>query len=309
MTDNENLTTIVIFGASGDLTWRKLVPALYNLFLDHWLPERFAVFGLDLKEMSQDEWCERLRQGGDEAPRIKAALDPELTALMQRYPDKRLATLYDQNLKVVVEPVRARFSTWYEMFPRAASPEPGRHGTLRDVVARLPYVAGMGFDVLYLPPIHPIGHVQRKGKNNVTSSLEDEVGSPWAIGSREGGHTAIHRELGTFEDFDALFSTRRAEADEFYQATGQTRPTKTARERAVKVCERLLNGSGDVNGRAYSEETIREGMDGISPRYVINRLSNALIKDRRSRWIWRSGSSTTGSARSRRSRTSWRRFC
>ena len=98
--------------------------------------------------------------------------------------------------------VRARFSTWYELFPRSCAAEPGRHGTLRDVEARLPYVAEMGFDVLYLPPIHPIGRSFRKGRTTRVTAEPGDVGSPWAIGANEGGHTAIHPELGTLEDFD-----------------------------------------------------------------------------------------------------------
>ena len=97
--------------------------------------------------------------------------------------------------RVVVNPPRARFSAWYEMFPRSAGP-PGQHGTLRDCARRLPYVAEMGFDVLYLPPIHPIGHSYRKGPNNALEAGPDDVGSPWAIGSSEGGHKAVHPALG-----------------------------------------------------------------------------------------------------------------
>ena len=95
------------------------------------------------------------------------------------------------------------------MFPRSAATEPGRHGTLRDVEAQLPYVASMGFDVLYLPPIHPIGKSFRKGPNNTLDAGPDDPGSPWAIGSEEGGHKAIHPDLGTFEDFDRLVAAAR----------------------------------------------------------------------------------------------------
>ena len=143
-----------------------------------------------------------LDSGSDEA--AKAALDPELARLVGAVPDRRHVTTYGRELRVVVDRERARFSTWYEMFPRSASPEAGRHGTFQDVEARLPYVANMGFDVLYLPPIHPIGDSHRKGKNNVTTPEPSAPGSPWAIGSPEGGHTAIHSELGTVEDFDRL---------------------------------------------------------------------------------------------------------
>jgi starch synthase (maltosyl-transferring) len=147
------------------------------------------------------DWAARLRQDGDEAPRVDAALSPELTALMQRYPDRRFATLYDQHLMVVVDPVKARFSTWYEMFPRSCSSVPGRHGTVKDCEARLPYIAAMGFDVLYLPPLHPIGITNRKGRNNAPVAGPDDPGSPWAIGAPAGGHKAIHPQLGSLEDF------------------------------------------------------------------------------------------------------------
>ncbi|MEJ2673292.1 MAG: DUF3416 domain-containing protein, partial [Deltaproteobacteria bacterium] len=156
------------------------------------------------------DWAARLRQEGEEDPRIQAALSPELTALMQRYPDKRLATLYDKNLKVVVDPVKARFSTWYEMFPRSCSPVPGQPGTFKDCQARLPYIAGMGFDVLYLPPIHPIGRINRKGRNNNPVATPEDPGSPWAIGAAEGGHKAVHPQLGTLDDFREFVERARA---------------------------------------------------------------------------------------------------
>ena len=106
-------------------------------------------------------------------------------------------------LEVVVDPVRARFSTWYEMFPRSVRGD-GAHGTFKDVIERLPYVQEMGFDVLYFPPIHPIGTTARKGKNNAVSAQPGDVGSPWAIGAKEGGHKSILPELGTIDDFRAL---------------------------------------------------------------------------------------------------------
>src|SRR5207244_346021 len=113
---------------------------------------------------------------------------------------------YDKHLAVVVDREKARYSTWYELFPRSTSPEPGRHGTFKDVEARLPYVAAMGFDVLYLPPIHPIGATFRKGKNNSSTAGPSDPGSPWGIGSREGGHMAIHPQLGTLKDFHRLLA-------------------------------------------------------------------------------------------------------
>jgi starch synthase (maltosyl-transferring) len=136
----------------------------------------------------------------DPAERLPLALDDELAALMDRHADRRHATAYPHQLAVVVDRVKARFSTWYEMFPRSCGPE-GKHGTFRDCEKRLPYIAEMGFDVLYLPPIHPIGTAFRKGKNNSLTPEPDDVGSPWAIGSEEGGHKAIHPQLGTLADF------------------------------------------------------------------------------------------------------------
>ena len=138
-----------------------------------------------------------------------AALDEELGALADRYPDRTLATRYGRELPVVADPERARFSTWYELFPRSCSMEPGRHGTFKDVEKRLPYVASMGFDVLYLPPIHPIGRTNRKGKNNATVARPEDVGSPWAIGAAEGGHKAVHPQLGTIEEFEELVRSAR----------------------------------------------------------------------------------------------------
>ena len=110
---------------------------------------------------------------------------------------------YPRVLEVVVDPVRARFSTWYELFPRSVRGD-GEHGTFRDVVDRLPEIEAMGFDVLYFPPIHPIGMTERKGKNNALAAEPDDVGSPWAIGAKEGGHKAIHPQLGSFDEFHEL---------------------------------------------------------------------------------------------------------
>jgi starch synthase (maltosyl-transferring) len=134
----------------------------------------------------------------------ETALLPELAALMAKYSDRRWAVTYEKELRVNVDREKARFSTWYEMFPRSCASEPGVHGTLRDCEQRLPYVAGMGFDVLYLPPIHPIGRSFRKGKNNDVNAGPEDVGSPWAIGAEEGGHNAIHPQLGTLADFRRL---------------------------------------------------------------------------------------------------------
>ena len=113
---------------------------------------------------------------------IKDALSVKLAAVVDRYPDRSAETTLERPLEVVVDPVRARFSAWYEMFPRSASPERWRHGTLRDVIDRLPYVKRLGFDVLYLPPIHPIGRQFKKGPNNTTGSTA--FGPGRAVGNR-----------------------------------------------------------------------------------------------------------------------------
>ncbi|WP_333839364.1 alpha-1,4-glucan--maltose-1-phosphate maltosyltransferase [Pelomicrobium sp.] len=155
------------------------------------------------------EWAGRLAQGREAGEARRIGLDEGLAELAMRHPDRRLAAHAGRELEVVVDRVRARFSTWYELFPRSASPEPGRHGTFRDVEARLAYIASMGFDVLYLPPIHPIGRVRRKGKNNTLEASPDDVGSPWAIGAVEGGHKAVHPQLGTLADFRRLVEKAR----------------------------------------------------------------------------------------------------
>jgi starch synthase (maltosyl-transferring) len=142
----------------------------------------------------------------DLAKAVNTCSSPELSAAMVRNADRRRATTYGRELVVVVDREKARFSAWYEMFPRSASAQPGRDGTLQDCIKKLDYVSGMGFDVLYLPPIHPIGRVNRKGKNNDERALPEDVGSPWAIGAKEGGHKAISPQLGTLKDFKQLVS-------------------------------------------------------------------------------------------------------
>lgn len=136
------------------------------------------------------------------------SLNEALCALSNLYPDLKLATR-TEDYKLWVDRERARYSTWYELFPRSASTDAGRHGTFSDVEARLPAIAAMGFDVLYLPPVSPIGNAYRKGKNNSVTAEPGEEGSPWAVGSAEGGHTAIHPKLGTLKDFKALVRAAR----------------------------------------------------------------------------------------------------
>ncbi|WP_199255411.1 alpha-1,4-glucan--maltose-1-phosphate maltosyltransferase [Mycolicibacterium mengxianglii] len=154
----------------------------------------------------------RLREPGDPFSRAGAALSPEVAALLADYPLRELVTRGDQH-GVWVDRSEARFASWYELFPRStggwdADGNPV-HGTFATAIKALPRVAKMGFDVVYLPPIHPIGKVHRKGRNNTVAAAPGDVGSPWAIGSDEGGHDAVHPELGTIEDFDEFLAATR----------------------------------------------------------------------------------------------------
>ncbi len=160
--------------------------------------------GTDAKQLR--EWSKFLRQKDTShlEARTQMVLSDEFALLVERYPDRTLAVRYEKELTVWVDRVKARFSTWYEMFPRSCAQTPGKHGTFKDCETHLRDIAAMGFDVLYLPPIHPIGTTYRKGKNNALVAGADDPGSPWAIGGREGGHKAIHPQLGTLEDFRQL---------------------------------------------------------------------------------------------------------
>src|SRR6185436_11693783 len=131
------------------------------------------------------------------ADRIEDLRSEDLLALMWRNAERKFVTRYERELLIEVDRPRAAFSAWYELFPRSV-------GTFRDVEAQLPRVAKMGFDILYFPPIHPIGTTYRKGKNNRVSADADDAGSPWAIGGAEGGHKSVHPRLGTIEDFERL---------------------------------------------------------------------------------------------------------
>jgi starch synthase (maltosyl-transferring) len=194
-------------------TWRrdmlKRIAAETDTPVDYQIGAELIRAAADRASKPEGEWLRERAQilesnPSDQMGHRSVAVDGTLNETMARFPDRRFATVYERELVIVVDPVRARFSSWYEFFPRSAAREPGRHGTFADCEARLPYVAEMGFDVLYFPPIHPIGTKFRKGKNNTVNALEGDVGSPWAIGSAEGGHKSIHRELGTLEDFRRL---------------------------------------------------------------------------------------------------------
>ena len=140
---------------------------------------------------------------------VQLVLSPEFHQMVLEFPMKQFTTVYDQTLRVRVGRPKELYSTWYEFFPRSATRKPGVHGTFKDCEKLLPRISEMGFDVLYFPPIHPIGEVNRKGKNNAVNAKEGEPGSPWAIGSKEGGHKAIHKELGTLEDYKRLIKKAR----------------------------------------------------------------------------------------------------
>jgi starch synthase (maltosyl-transferring) len=157
----------------------------------------------------------------DAERRIQRALDEEVLALMRTHARRRDLTRYRFDLRITVDRERARFAAWYEMFPRSAvsrrvprestagetDTSGAVHGTFTDAACRLPRLAELGFDVVYLPPIHPIGTTFRKGKNNALNPEPDDVGSPWAIGNSAGGHTAVEPQLGTLDDFDQFVRT------------------------------------------------------------------------------------------------------
>ena len=159
------------------------------------------------------DWAARMRAAArseaDVAKLKELGLDPECAQLAMQFADDRFAFVYPDEIPIVVDRERARFSAWYEFFPRSVANDGGRHGTFADCEAMLQYAAEMGFDVVYLPPIHPVGRVNRKGKNNTLVAAEGDVGSPWAIGADEGGHTAVHAPLGTLEDFARLVARAR----------------------------------------------------------------------------------------------------
>jgi starch synthase (maltosyl-transferring) len=190
-------------------TWRrdllKRIKAETDTTIDYLIGADLVAAAADRAAGADADWLRHrasvLRSGQQPRDLRTHATDPTLEELVRRYPDKRFATLSDREISVVVDPVRARFSTWYEFFPRSTSPEPAQHGTFADSIARLPYIAEMGFNVVYLPPIHPIGRTFRKGRNNSPTAQPDDPGSPWAIGSEEGGHKAIHPQLGTVGEF------------------------------------------------------------------------------------------------------------
>ena len=154
------------------------------------------------------DWLKKIESAKDQAAAVAAAREEALLALMDRHLDRTDATWSERQYEVMVDRERARFAAWYEFFPRSGVA--GRHGTFRDAEAQLERAAAMGFDVVYLPPIHPVGRAHRKGRNNSLTSQPGEPGSPWAIGGPEGGHDAVHPDLGTLADFDRFVARAQA---------------------------------------------------------------------------------------------------
>jgi len=236
---HEQLGAALLYRRAGDPDWRELpmtfvdndrwegtfvVDALgrYEYTVEGWI-DRFASWRHELSKKvgaGQDVSSELLEGAAIVASvtaekgkiladvdtpsevRVAEALREDLATLMAARPDRSRATRFDRALAVIVERERARFGAWYEMFPRSAGPDPSRSATFDEAQSMLEYVASMGFDVLYLPPIHPIGRAFRKGPNNSLTSGPRDPGSPWAIGSEEGGHMAVEPGLGTMDDFD-----------------------------------------------------------------------------------------------------------
>ena len=204
-------------------TWRKNVTAKLDAGQSEGELSNDLLVGARLLERAatgvarQDRYplidaAARLREPGDPFTRAGAALSPELTALLEQYPLRELVTRGEQ-YGVWVDRPQARFSSWYEIFPRSTGGWDAKgnpmHGTFATATKALPRIAKMGFDVVYLPPIHPIGKVHRKGRNNSVTAAPKDVGSPWAIGSDKGGHDAVHPKLGTIEDFDDFVAAAR----------------------------------------------------------------------------------------------------
>jgi starch synthase (maltosyl-transferring) len=197
--------------------WRDLskkIGAGEDTFVDYQIGAQLVQAALeraldsDVQKLS--EWIRLLSNENESLQKKRqSCLEEGMAEIVSRYPDRRWATRYAKQLAVVVERERARFSAWYEFFPRSCARESGRHGTFRDCEAHLAYVASMGFDVIYFPPIHPIGLTHRKGKNNTPESTSEDVGSPWGIGSKEGGHKSVHPGLGTLADFRRLLDKAR----------------------------------------------------------------------------------------------------
>ncbi len=172
------------------------------------LVEEAAARATGENQLQLQQFAKELRLVKPEASAVLAS-SKTLESLMKYYSDCSLASDYPYLLNVWSEPIKAQYSTWYEFFPRSCVSDDMAHGSFAECEKRLPYIAAMGFDVVYLPPIHPIGLTKRKGSNNTLVATESDVGSPWAIGTAEGGHQSIHPQLGTLDDFQHLVMKAR----------------------------------------------------------------------------------------------------
>jgi len=207
-TDGHDIVTpVMLYRREGASEWVEApMSPLHN---DRWVA-RFAVTQVGRYEFTVRAWVDHLATWRRDIAKKQAAGQDVAVDLLRGKQlekdgiDEDIIVQHEPAYLIEVDRERARFSTWYELFPRSASSKPGEHGTLKDVAARLPYVASMGFDVLYLPPIHPIGFTERKAPNNKPGGTKNDHGSPWAIGAESGGHKAIHPQLGTLDDFRAL---------------------------------------------------------------------------------------------------------
>lgn len=178
------------------------------------LVERAANRALGSDKARLDEFLKQWRSSDAPEGQLRVALDERLATLVECHQERKAWTVYDRELEVVVDRVRARYGAWYEIFPRSQGTIPGKGSTFKECEKRLPAIKAMGFDVLYLTPIHPIGRTNRKGKNNSLTATPSDPGSPYAIGNEQGGHDAVEPSLGTIEDFDRFEKAVRAEGME-----------------------------------------------------------------------------------------------
>ena len=178
------------------------------------LVERAAKRAMEQDQARLEELLKQWRSSDTQEARLSVALNEELSHLVERHQERAAWTQYDRELQVVVDRVRARYGAWYEIFPRSQGTIPGQGSTFKECEQRLPAIKAMGFDVLYLTPIHPIGRTNRKGKNNSLTPIPTDPGSPYAIGNELGGHDAVEPSLGTIEDFDRFEQAVRAQGME-----------------------------------------------------------------------------------------------
>lgn len=178
------------------------------------LVERAARRAVERDKARLEEFLTQWRSSDTQEARLAVALNEELSQLVERHQERTAWTLYDRELELVVDRVRARYGAWYEIFPRSQGNDPERGSTFQECEKRLPAIKAMGFDVLYLTPIHPIGRTNRKGRNNSLTPTPTDPGSPYAIGNEQGGHDAVEPSLGTIEDFDRFEKAVRGEGME-----------------------------------------------------------------------------------------------